>query len=291
MGPSNSKRGQSKRSKSQFQSSRPNAAAAAAAAPVGDPDTATVAITAAEPTGANQLREPWERLPEESDRDWGFFLLYRNLHPSVRSIGRAFTLYQQQRHEADPDYPEPSEVGHYKAPQWFEHVSAVHGWVDRVRAYDEWQDRDQIERLQSTRVRSLVETATIGRELRTKAAEALEHLRVLAYEHVLGEDGEPTTIAVSTLSPAAIVALAKAGTELERLSIGLRGEGSGGVNVQIANIMGGVPGQVPIPGDDEEVLRKVAKIAAARGINLTGEPVVPLLDAARIPSRPGERED
>ncbi|NIN69527.1 MAG: hypothetical protein GTO63_33565, partial [Anaerolineae bacterium] len=112
--------------------------------------------------------------------------------------------------------------------------------------YDEWRDQDQIERLQSTRVRFLVETAEQGRHLRQKAAEALQSLRVVAYEQVIGEDGDITTVATSTLSPAAIVQLLRAGAELERQAIGLGPAGGpGGVQVNIANVLGTGAGPDP----------------------------------------------
>jgi hypothetical protein len=216
------------------------------------------------------------------------------MHPSVRSAARAHALFQQQRIETDPalnqdaDQVQAHLVLQYKAPVWFERICAKNQWVERSRAYDEWRDRDQLERLQSTRVRSLAETAEIGRTLREKAAEALAHLRIIAYENVLGPDGEPTTVTVSTLSPAAIVALAKAGTELERIAIGLQQAGGSGVNVQIANIVGGGPNaHIPIPGSDTELMQKVLEVAAARGVLIdhepeTGDP------PPRRPSRPGK---
>ncbi len=246
------------------------------------------ALATAPPTHATA----WDRLPEESDRDWGLFVLYRDMHPSVRSIAKAHALYQQQKAESDPALdPETVKatlVLQYRAPGWVEKLSSKYHWVSRVRAYDEWKDRDQLERLQSTRVRSLVETATIGRELREKALQALEHLRVVAFETVLGEDGEPTTIAISTLSPNAIVQLAKAGTDLERLAVGLQQASGGGVNVQIANIMnpGGPGGHIPIPGSDTDLMRKVLEVAEARGVIVEGTVND---NGATQPSSPGER--
>jgi hypothetical protein len=156
----------------------------------------------------------------------------------------------------------------YKAPSWYEKIAAQNRWVARARAYDEWRDQDQLERLQSTRVRFLVETANIGRQLRTKAAEALAHLRAVAYEQVLGPDGEPTTVATSVLSPAAITQLIRAGSELEREALGLGGgKGQGGVSIQIAtgiSLGAGPSGHLPIPVSDDELLGKVIEVAVAR---------------------------
>ncbi len=230
--------------------------------------------------------EPWERREDESDRDWGFFVLYRDLHPSVRSIARTFALYQQQKHEAEQQHIQTSGLS-YKAPSWFEAIATQNKWVARVRAYDEWRDQDQIERLQSTRVRFLVETAEQGRHLRQKAAEALQSLRVVAYEQVIGEDGDITTVATSTLSPAAIVQLLRAGAELERQAIGLGPAGGpGGVQVNIANVLGtgaGPGGHLPLPVSDDELMAKVLEVAQAKGVLVDGTVVT-----ATPVIRPGE---
>ena len=126
-------------------------------------------------------RELWERQPDESDRDWGCFRIYRDLHPAVRSLRAAYAEYL---YETDPEAHEDRSL--VRAPaDWFEKLCARNLWVERVVEYDIWMDEQLIQRLKARRVRSLVGAAEIGEEMRNKAMEALQAVHAILYEQVL----------------------------------------------------------------------------------------------------------
>lgn len=205
-------------------------------------------------------RRPWERQPGEQDRDWGCFQIYRDMHPSVRSMAKAFALYVAKLHPSNPPNPEAS----FKAPTWFEGVAARNQWSFRVKEYDAWQDEDALQRLQSLKVAALVQAHQVGHMLVLKATEALEVMRTVTSEVIVGDDGRLVTIESSALSPAAIVQLVKAGVELRRYALGMEAAGGSGtnVNVNIANV--NTPsGRLPNTADDEELLARVREIARA----------------------------
>ncbi len=69
-------------------------------------------------------RQPWERQPEETDRAWAAFQIYRNLPPSERSYGAAFRK----------TYHKPAS---YQAPQWYRAwATNHHNWKGRAEAWD-----------------------------------------------------------------------------------------------------------------------------------------------------------
>lgn len=73
----------------------------------------------------------WERLPGETDKAYAAFRMYRDMHPTVRSIAEV----ARQRHES----------GNSTTYGW----SEKYGWAERARAYDAWTEtirRDERER-------------------------------------------------------------------------------------------------------------------------------------------------
>ncbi len=240
------------------------------------PTQAQPSISALTPRSTQTLAldgelQVWERQPTETDQHWGWFQLYRDLHPSIRSVARAYALYKEE------DAPEAitatlvanREMLSLRAPGWFEAVATSNQWPYRAKAYDEWADQDLLERLQSTRVRHLAEVADIGRRLREKAAKALEVLEVVTYEVIIDDEGNPRTIEISSLTPAAIAQLARLGVDLERdaLNLGRGGQG-GGLTVNIANVVGGqATGRLPNPDDDDRLINRVEDILRHRQEN------------------------
>jgi len=75
----------------------------------------------------NDDRKPWERQPDETDRAWAAFRVYRDLPPAERSYGAAFRK----------TYQKPAN---YQAPQWYRQWANRHGWRDRVEAWDRHLD-------------------------------------------------------------------------------------------------------------------------------------------------------
>lgn len=205
-------------------------------------------------------REPWERQPDEQDRDWGCFQLYRDMHPSVRSLAKAFALYLGQLHPENA----PDPAGALKAPAWFENIAAHNQWHARAKEYDAWQDEDALQRLQSLKVAALVQAHQVGHTLVEKATEALQALQAVQHEMIVNEQGQLVTVSTSALSPSAIVQLVKAGVELRRYALGMEASGGQGTNVHvnIANV--NTPtGRLPITADDEALLARVREIAQA----------------------------
>lgn len=72
-------------------------------------------------------RRPWERLPDETDRAWAAFCVYRDMGPETRSYNRAY----QQR------YAKPEGA---QAPAFFRRWGAQQSWVERARAWDHHLD-------------------------------------------------------------------------------------------------------------------------------------------------------
>jgi hypothetical protein len=147
-------------------------------------------------------RVPWDRQPDETDKAWAAFVIYRDLG-SIRTVART-----------------TKELGK-RNPQHVEDWSRKYGWRFRVEEYDRDQDRkarEEAERIRLAEVeRQTKEMLTVTRSMWVLAGEGLrfwlERIEALRKSAEAGEtiDGEPP------LSPADIKNLADAGMKLQRL--------------------------------------------------------------------------
>ena len=76
-------------------------------------------------------RKPWERLPNEPDKQFRAFTLYRDLGYG-RTLGQAYRRYSNK-----PEAP--------NAPTWFCRWAADWNWRERVESYDRYIDRAKVE--------------------------------------------------------------------------------------------------------------------------------------------------
>jgi len=79
----------------------------------------------------NDDRKPWERQPDETDRAWAAFQVYRDLPPAERSFDAAW----RKR------YAKPA---HHRCPQWYRIWAKQYDWKDRAAAWD--RHLDDVER-------------------------------------------------------------------------------------------------------------------------------------------------
>jgi len=142
----------------------------------------------------------------------------------------------------------------------------MYRWEERCEAFDRYEDTEAMKQLKSRRIQSRLETASIGRVLRQRAAEALEVLEATIYEYHLDADGNKQRITRSALSPAQIVRLADVGVKLERLALGLDDSSAQGRGQPVVAV------QVNI-GGDEELMRRAREVieSRARYVEASGE--------------------
>jgi hypothetical protein len=182
-------------------------------------------------------REVWERQPDETDAAWAVFRAYRDLPPERRSQDAALEL---------------SGINISRGP--IMNFSRVFRWVDRAAAYDHHIDKHLQQQLAARRIRARVEAANVGQVLRERAAEALNELKTIVTEEVMGDDGELRTIVRSALSPNEIARLAEIGVKLERQALGLDQEG-GGVQVGV---------QVNVQRNDGDLFARAQEIISSQ---------------------------
>lgn len=159
----------------------------------------TRARTAPEKRPKGKVPEPenlWDRYPDETDSAWGNFLVYRAMEPVDRSIVKA-------------------AIKAGRNPSTFEAHSQRYSWVVRVRAYDQWRDRQaqmaEIEAVQEMKKRH------IQMAMSFQGAAALALNKIIAAEQQKGKDGKPGAL---TLKPTEVKELAELGMKIERLNRG-----------------------------------------------------------------------
>jgi hypothetical protein len=149
-------------------------------------------------------RMAWERQPWENDVAFEMFVHYRDLPATHRSLDAAYRLYT--------GVPEGARV----RSRAFRIMSVQNRWVERVEAYSMYNDEHLRQALEEARVRVRLEYLDIGREMRTKATEALVVLNALVYE-TDPETGEKR--AKSALSVRQIIELTRAAHDYERFAL------------------------------------------------------------------------
>jgi len=134
------------------------------------------------------MTEPWERQPGESSKAFYAFTIYRDLGPK-RSLRRAAEIY----------YSGKSKVNLGQIEYW----SYKYHWVERVQAWDDYQDRLKRE----AHLKAVEEMADrhvrLALALQAKAAERLKQLPA------------------EKIGPAQLVRMIRAGVEIERKARGL----------------------------------------------------------------------
>lgn len=110
-------------------------------------------------------RKPWERRPDETDKSWRAFCVYRDMG-AERSL----------RKTADRIYGEGASLG------WMDKWSSGYGWVARCAAYDAHLDRIALEEREES-----------IRQAERTLSEALPRLMEVAVEKALGGDSRLLT--------------------------------------------------------------------------------------------------
>lgn len=75
-------------------------------------------------------REPWQRRPDETNKSWLAFKLYRDAGPG-RSTARAYHMYREAAGTISGDDPALEQAAGY-----FKDWSRENDWVKRAQAYD-----------------------------------------------------------------------------------------------------------------------------------------------------------
>lgn len=165
------------------------------------------------------VREPWERLPEESDRAWQAFVMYRD------SEKRSLTEIAQSSQ---------FDCSVSNVSRW----CVLHRWRDRAFAFD--ADRDEKEREQLARDRMAMRRRhlKLALSMQSIAAHGLQELQ----EKI--RQGLPLNMTAGESN-----ALMDAGVKLERVTLG--GEGRESKYTKIVVNLGDAPDD---PDEDEQPL-------------------------------------
>jgi len=163
-----------------------------------------------EPMGPSAMvflpdREIWERQPDEKDKPFKAFQVFRDLDPAKRKLSTCFQIVQ----------------GDWRATtDQFSRWRKVYRWDERVVAYDMYVDNKIRQELEGRRLAARKATADLGEAMRQKAWQALQALETIIYDWVVDESGKRIRKPRSVLSPRQITQLAEVGTKLERLALG-----------------------------------------------------------------------
>lgn len=154
--------------------------------------------------------DPWDQQPDEPDLHYGrfatFYLRQDRLERTVKEAHKRYVASQ----------PPGADLVGLEA---FYDGSRAWKWVERARAFDKVVDQRIQAQLEHRRLTSALETADLGRELRTKASQAAKMLQPIRRE--LGmQDGREIVILASSLTPEQIVRMADIGVKIEQLAVG-----------------------------------------------------------------------
>jgi hypothetical protein len=132
--------------------------------------------------------DPWERQPKETPRQYGRFILYRDLGRS-----RALTTLNKLL----------TELGDPLTYLSLRRYSSDGSWTARAEAWDAYQDRQDHEQNLADRREMIKRHRNIATGLMSKAAQALRKF------------------AISDMTPADIARYVKLATDIERTAIGM----------------------------------------------------------------------
>ena len=143
------------------------------------------------------MPQPWERQPEETNKSWPAFRLYRDMDPSERTIAKV-----------------SKQLGHGN-PVTCEKWSRDNGWVSRAGSYDAHQDELNRARLERERTAASERRMQIAKNMQLVGGSKIQEIGK-AIQEALAQ-GKP--LPQISLKDAAL--LIDAGVKIERLEGGL----------------------------------------------------------------------
>lgn len=150
-------------------------------------------------------REMWERQDYEDDGAWAAFQEWLASAPHDRRFTRMSRAVEGR--------PAATTLS-----KW----AKRYRWRERTVAFDNYVAAQEQQALIDERVRHRRETASLGRQIREKAQEALAVFSATLFkEHKDPKTGEVVRELRSSLTPSEIARLAETGTRLERLALDL----------------------------------------------------------------------
>lgn len=178
-------------------------------------------------------REPWERQPGETDRQFARFAHYLEM-------GRVRTLRQLGENLRS--------MGESVGNNWLYQVAARWRWADRARAHDNEQDRLYFARVAKKREDMAERHAKLASAVLGVASRALKALS----DHLTANPN------AGVVAPADLVKLVDLGTRLERMALGEPGQ-----TVAVTGGDGGPVGTIDYSGlTDAQRRERMAELAA-----------------------------
>lgn len=169
-------------------------------------------------------RPIWTRQPGETNKEWSWFALYRELHPALRSIERVWLEYRKLK---EPD--QADDLVLTPAPHSLWDMQKKWSWEARVEEWDLYIDLERNATLAQARQDAVMQVAELGKNMRTLAALAIKALFTSIYTR--NEDGK--IVFKKELSIPAIAKLAEVGAKLERTALGLDEHSGSGPTINI----------------------------------------------------------
>ena len=111
------------------------------------------------------MTQPWEQQPNETDKAFDAFKVYRDLAPNKRSLAATIAIILARDKAQNKPKKSPNKIvvsGKYK--NW----AKKYNWPARVRAYDAHLDQIEREAFEQERIKDAKDRLTIWRGLRSK---------------------------------------------------------------------------------------------------------------------------
>jgi hypothetical protein len=142
----------------------------------------------ADTPGVDPTQKPWEQQPDENEKAYAAFLIYRDLPPTERTPGNAYALYRGWPGKFPPGTPAPRVSGPFhrwlkgfhwqeRAAAWDRHLFGIHdtaaaasaasagaSWGERILALREKSWHEALQGLSNchTLLRLPLETGTLN---------------------------------------------------------------------------------------------------------------------------------
>jgi hypothetical protein len=81
---------------------------------------------------------PWDQLPQETDKAYAAFLLFRNLNPSTRTLAAAYEQQREVENGLKPSAKQAETKRKTGASSHFRIWAASHDWAARAKAFDHY---------------------------------------------------------------------------------------------------------------------------------------------------------
>jgi hypothetical protein len=202
-------------------------------------------------------REVWEQQPEESDRAYSIFSMFRDTPVEDRALTKTYRAYLgsvgQSPAQAPSLGPGPSPG---PTPKWYINLASLNRWHIRSKAYDTHVDRMALEALTEQRIRTRLKAASVGTVLMQKVAQAIGVMQTVVYQKISLPDGTSQLVQRSALSPREIASLAKVAKELQWAALGMEGPSAPSLSLTQNNFN--------VQLSDADMLRAAQEIVAAR---------------------------